>query len=161
MNFRVLVHMKTRVVGIVASRLGGCNMRPKLVYSYVSTNRKLTAVEPDRNLDVLKVVETIRQRASRSEQSAQPAGGDVPQGATQALAEDPTSISHLHFAALSSRLAQVAAKASADAIAAPACAHDPMPSDTVLRLLSDIRRMADAIAAISAGDAVSIGRGTP
>jgi hypothetical protein len=131
------------------------------IFIRIYQNRKSTAVEPDRNPDVLKVVETIRQRASRSEQSAQPAGGDVPQGATQALVEDPTSISHLRFAALSSRLAQVAARASADAIAAPARAHDPMPSDTVLRLLTDIRRMAEAIAAISAGDAVSIGRDTP
>jgi hypothetical protein len=114
-------------------------------------------VQPNRNRGVLEVVDTIRQRMHRSEQSPRVPAGVAPAGATHPLVEDPSCISHAHFAALSSRLAQVAAKASADAIAAPASAHDPMPSDTVLRLLTDLRRMADAIAAVSAGDAVSTG----
>lgn len=107
---------------------------------------------PPIKLDVLDVVDTIQRRMHRSEQLPM-----VPADTALPLVEDPSCISRSHFACLSSRLAQVAAKASADAIAAPASAHDPMPSATVLRLLTDLWRMADAIAAISAGDAASNG----
>jgi hypothetical protein len=70
----------------------------------------------------------------------------------QAVAADPSSISHVHFAALSSRLAQVSAKASADSTAAPARAHDPLQMDLVMRFLSDVRQIADTIAGFATGD---------
>jgi hypothetical protein len=52
----------------------------------------------------------------------------------------------------SDSLAQVAAKASADALAQPASAHDPVPIETVLRLLTDVRRIADVMAEFAAGN---------
>jgi hypothetical protein len=75
------------------------------------------------NPDV-EVFNTIRGRLHRSEQPASFDAGAIPRGAAQLLAEHPSSISHAHFAALLSRLSQVAAKASADAMAVPVCAHD-------------------------------------
>lgn len=104
-----------------------------------------------------KVVDTIRRRMDRGEQMTDAMTGMPNLQYAQSVVDSPSSISHARFAALSSRLAQVAAKASADAMAAPARAHAPMPADAVLRFLSDLRRMADAIAAISAGDVHQLG----
>jgi hypothetical protein len=53
---------------------------------------------------------------------------------------------------MSARLAEVAAKASADALAQPAAAHDPVPIEMVLRLLSDVRRIADVMEEFAASD---------
>jgi hypothetical protein len=64
----------------------------------------------------------------------------------------PSSISHARFGAMSARLAQVAASASANALAQPASAYDPMQMEIVLRFLSDVRRIADVVAAVAAGD---------
>jgi hypothetical protein len=97
------------------------------------------------------VVETIRRRMVRSEELA----GTTVETAT--VTEDhlevtnPSSISHVHFAALSSRLAQVSAKASADAMSVPACAHDPMSMEFIARYLTDLRRLADAITELATG----------
>ena len=99
-----------------------------------------------------KVVDTIRRRMDRAEQVIDAMTGTPSPQSSRSMIDSPSSISHARFAALSSRLAQVAAKASADAMAVPASAHTPMPADAVLRFLSDLRRMADAIAAISTGD---------
>ena len=74
----------------------------------------------DRGHQALKVVETIERRMDRGEQRPEAA---VDPSRAQSMTETPTSINHVHFAALSSRLAQVAAKASADAMSAPACAY--------------------------------------
>ena len=48
-------------------------------------------------------------------------------------------------------LAQLSAKAAADALIDPACAHEPVSMERILRYLSDVRRIADAIAEIAAG----------
>jgi len=110
-------------------------------------------MNPNRGHQTFKVVDTIRRRMNRDVRGAEPVAGTPDLRSGQTTTDAPSSISHAHFAALSSRLAQVAAKASADAMAVPVSAHEPMPEDAVLRFLSDLRRMADAIAAISAGDA--------
>jgi hypothetical protein len=124
----------------------------KTPYIYLHMQRlRSDQVHPDRGLQALTVVETIERRMNRVERIAEPEAGTPDPHPAQSMTEPPSSISHAHFAALSSRLAQVAAKASADAVSPPACAYDPMPADVVLRLLTDVRRMADAIAALSAG----------
>ncbi len=69
-------------------------------------------------LQALQVVDTIRRRMDRSESLADPAN-NMPDLDSAPPTDISTSISHAHFAALSSRLAQVAAKASADAMAMP------------------------------------------
>lgn len=46
---------------------------------------------------------------------------------------------------MSAHLAQVAAKASTEALSDVACAHEAMPSELVMRFLEDVRRVADAI----------------
>jgi hypothetical protein len=79
----------------------------------------------------------------------------IPSDAAQSIetqpAAAPSSVNRARFGAMTARLAQVAAKASADALAQPACAHDPVPMENVLRLLSDVRRVADVIADVATG----------
>src|SRR5690349_5440716 len=101
--------------------------------------------ELDRNgsVQAFDAVETIRRRMARSEEVA----GDT----DEARAGEPSSISRARCAALSSRLAQLAARAAADCLAVPARAHEAVPMETVLRLLSDVRRITEAIAAIAGG----------
>jgi hypothetical protein len=67
------------------------------------------------------------------------------------VTDSPSSLSHARFSALTARLAQLAAKATADSLAEPACAHDPVREERILRFLSDVRRIAETIADIAAG----------
>ena len=64
-----------------------------------------------------------------------------------------TSISHARFSAVTARVAQVAARAAADALAEPACAHDPVQEERILRFLAscDVRRIAEVIADVAGG----------
>ncbi len=64
-----------------------------------------------------------------------------------------SSINHARFGAMAARLAQVAAKASADALRQPERAHDAVPEADVLRFLSDVRRIMNAVAEFAAGEA--------
>jgi hypothetical protein len=98
---------------------------------------------------VLGVVDTICRRMERSEDAV--AAATAGKNEVQSMVASPSSINHARFSAMSARLAQVAAKASADALAQPASAHDPVEMGHVLRLLSDVRRIADAIAEFAAG----------
>jgi hypothetical protein len=100
---------------------------------------------------VSNVVDTIRRRMQRCEELAEAAGETARTSETQSVAADPSCINNVRFAALSSRLAQVSAKAAADSLAQPDCAHDRMHMDFVLRFLTDVRRIADAIAAYATG----------
>jgi hypothetical protein len=97
------------------------------------------------------MVDTIRRRMQRADEFAEVATETARVSASQSAAADPSSISHARFAALSSRLAQVSAKA--------ACAHDPMYTEIVLRFLTDVRRISDAVAALAAGDCPVEGAG--
>jgi hypothetical protein len=94
------------------------------------------------------VVDTIRRRSQCADTSSAVSAmisGEPP------TAADLSSINRARFSALSARLAQLSAKASADSLAQPACAHDPVPMEDVARLLTDLRRIADTIADIAAG----------
>jgi hypothetical protein len=104
---------------------------------------------------VLDVVDTIRRRMERyNEIPADPsevrAANEVP-----LPTGSPSSINHARFASLSARLARVAAKASADSLPSPACSHDAVQADVVLRFLTDVRRIADAIAEFASGNCVA------
>jgi len=109
-------------------------------------------VHQDREQQASDVVDTIRRRIQRAEEFAIVAIETAGMSELQAGTATPSSISHARFAALSSRLAQVSAKASADSLAQPACAHDAMHTEIVLRFLTDVRRISDAVAAFAAGD---------
>jgi hypothetical protein len=98
---------------------------------------------------VAGVVDAIRRRMERSEDAV--AAGTAGTNGSLSMVASPSSINRARFSAMSARLAQVAAKASADALAQPASAHDPVEMGYVLRLLSDVRRITDAIAEFAAG----------
>ena len=66
------------------------------------------------------------------------------------ITPDPSSICSARFGALAARLAQLSAKASGDTLTDPACAHEPVSMERIVRYLSDVRRIADAIAEIAA-----------
>jgi hypothetical protein len=103
-------------------------------------------VHQNREQQASDVVDTIRRRMERSDELATIVDETARLSEPQSAAANPSSISCARFAALSSRLAQVAAKASADSLARVACAHDRMHMDDVLRFLTDVRRIADAVA---------------
>jgi hypothetical protein len=109
-------------------------------------------MQQDRGHQVSDVVDTIRRRLQRAEEFAVVATETTEMSKLQAGTTSPSSISRARFAALSSRLAQVSARASADSLAQPACAHDPMHTEIVLRFLTDVRRISDAVAAFAVGD---------
>jgi GAF domain-containing protein len=92
------------------------------------------------------VVDTIRRRMERCEELATVVDEAARLSEAQSVAVYPASINRAHFSALSSRLAQVAAKASADSLSRVDCAHDRMHMDDVLRFLTDVRRIADSVA---------------
>jgi hypothetical protein len=109
-------------------------------------------VHQDREQQTSNVVDTIRRRMERCEELAAVVDETARLSEPQSVGANPSSISHARFAALSSRLAQVAAKVSADSLTRPACAHDPMQIEIVLRFLTDVRRIADAVAEFATGD---------
>jgi hypothetical protein len=109
-------------------------------------------VHQDREQQASDVVDTIRRRMQRSQELATVVDEATKLSEAQSVAAYPASINRARFAALSSRLAQVAAKASADSLARVACAHDRMHMDDVVRFLTDVRRISDAVAAFAAGD---------
>jgi hypothetical protein len=109
-------------------------------------------VRQDRKHRASDVVDTIRRRMERSEGLATVVDETARLSDPQSVPTSPSSISHARFSALSSRLAQVSAKASADSLTRPACAHDPIQMETVLRFLTDVRRIADVITAFATGD---------
>lgn len=119
---------------------------------YMFASKELERVQQSREQQVSNVVDTIRRRMQRSEDLAAVADETARMGEAQPVGISPSSVSHARFAAMSARLAQVAAKASADSLSLPARAHDPVQMEHVLRLLTDIRRIADAIAEYAAGD---------
>jgi hypothetical protein len=96
-----------------------------------------------------EVVDTIRRRMERCEELV--VDGTARLSEPQSVGANPSSISHARFAALSSRLAQVSAKVSADSLTQPARAHEPMQMEIVLRFLTDVRRIADAVAEFATG----------
>ncbi len=78
--------------------------------------------------------------------------------ATAALAAtkpDPSSISHARFSSMSARLAQIAAKVSADSLSEPASAHDAVPMERVARFLGEVWRITDAIFDTASGGLVT------
>jgi hypothetical protein len=87
----------------------------------------------------------------RSEDIAAVANETASTSDAQSVGANPSSINHARFAAMSARLAQVSAKAAADSLAQPDCAHDRMHMDFVLRFLTDVRRITDAITAYATG----------
>jgi regulator of protease activity HflC (stomatin/prohibitin superfamily) len=103
-------------------------------------------VHQDREQLSSDVVDTIRRRMERCEEQAAVVDEAAKLSEAQPVAAYPASINRARFAALSSRLAQVAAKASADSLSRVDRAHDRMPMDDVLRFLTDVRRIADAVA---------------
>ena len=108
----------------------------------------MSVVEQHPGRQVIDVVDTIRQRMARTEEPAPiPATSDEVRPGTG----NATSINHARFSALTARLAQVAARAAADSLAEPACAHDPVQDECILRFLADVRRIAEAIADVAAG----------
>jgi hypothetical protein len=119
--------------------------------AYIYTGKECWGVHRNREPQVSDVVETIRRRMERSEDLAEVAGNTAIISETQPVGASPSCINHARFAAMSARLAQVSAKASADCLAQPARAHDPMHTEHVLRFLTDVRRIADAIAAYATG----------
>jgi hypothetical protein len=118
----------------------------------MSASRELWRVHQNREHQVSDVVGTIHRRMRRSEDLAAVADETAGMSETQSAGASPSSISHARFAAMSARLAQAAAKASADSLSLPAHAHDPVQMEQVLRLLTDVRRIADAIAEYATGD---------
>jgi hypothetical protein len=98
-----------------------------------------------------EVVDTIRRRMERCEELGAVVDETARLSEPQSVGANPSSISHARFAALSSRLAQVSAKVSADSLTQPARAHDPMQMEIVLRFLTDVRRIADAVAEFATG----------
>jgi hypothetical protein len=125
----------------------------------MSASKELRRVHQNRERQASGVVDTIRRRLQRAEEWAEVAIETPSVSASQSAAADPSSISHARFAALSSRLAQVSAKASADSLGQPACAHDPVHTEIVLRFLTDVRRISDAVAALAIGDCPVEGAG--
>jgi hypothetical protein len=109
-------------------------------------------VEQDRDQLNSGVVDTIRRRMERCEELAADVGEVTKLSEAESVAAYPATINRARFAALSSRLAQVAAKASADSLSRVECAHDRMHMDDVLRFLTDVRRIADAVAEFATGD---------
>jgi hypothetical protein len=109
-------------------------------------------VHQDREQQTSNVVDTIRKRMERCEELATAVGETAELSEAQSVVAYPASINRARFAALSSRLAQVAAKASADSLSRVDCAHDRMRMDDVLRFLTDVRRIADAVAEFATGD---------
>ena len=105
----------------------------------------MSIAEQHPNRQLIDVVDTIRRRMARTEKPA-PITAETRPGTGNA-----TSINHARFSALTARLAQVAARAAADALAEPACAHDPVQEEHVLRFLTDVRRIAEVIADVAAG----------
>jgi hypothetical protein len=108
-------------------------------------------VHQNRKHRVPDVIDTIGRRMERLEDTASIAGDAAQSIENQPAAAAPSSVNRARFGAMTARLAQVAAKASADALAQPACAHDPVPMENILRLLSDVRRVADVIADVATG----------
>jgi hypothetical protein len=97
----------------------------------------------------LDVIDTIAKRMLRYDDLAASTGSA---SNVRSIASSPSCINHARFSAMSAHLAEVAAKASADALAQPASAHDPVPIEIVLRLLSDVRCIADVMAEFAAGN---------
>jgi hypothetical protein len=97
-------------------------------------------------------MDTIRRRMERAEELVAITAETATLSETRPAAGNATSINHARFSALTARLAQLAAKAAADALTEPACAHDPVQEERVLRFLSDVRRIAEVIADIAAGN---------
>jgi hypothetical protein len=109
-------------------------------------------VHQDREQQASDVVDTIRRRMQRSEDIAAVADETASTSEVQSVGANPSSINHARFTAMSARLAQVSAKASADSLSLPARAHDPVQMEHVLRLLTDVRRITDAISEFATGD---------
>jgi hypothetical protein len=120
--------------------------------AYIFASKELRRVHQNREQQVSNVVDTICRRMQRSEDLAAIADETASMSEAQSVGVSPSCVSHARFAAMSARLAQVAAKASADSLSLPAHAHDPAPMEHVLRLLTDVRRITDAIAEFAAGD---------
>jgi hypothetical protein len=104
---------------------------------------------------VSDVVDTIAKRMQRSEDFIAGATRTATMSEAQSVAVNPSSINHARFAAMSARLAQVAARASADMIAEPALAYEPVEMDYLLRFLTDVRRITDAMAQFAMGDCLT------
>jgi hypothetical protein len=96
-------------------------------------------------------LDTIRRRIARTEGPAVITAEPATLSDVRSATDSPSSLSHARFSALTARLAQIAARAAADSLAEPACAHDPVLEERILRFLSDVRRIAEAIADIAAG----------
>jgi hypothetical protein len=100
---------------------------------------------------VIDMVDTIRRRMARADEVAAITTGTATSSEALPVTDSPSSLNHARFSALTARLAQLAAKAAADSLAEPACAHDPVQDEYILRFLSDVRRITEAIADIAAG----------
>ena len=111
----------------------------------------MSVVEQHSGRQIIDVVDTIRRRMARSEEPVPITAETATSGKVRSGTGNATSINHARFSALTARLAQVAARAAADSLAEPACAHDPVQEERILRFLSDVRRIAEAIADIAAG----------
>ncbi len=100
---------------------------------------------------VIDVVDTIRRRMVRADELAAITAETATSNEVRPATNSPSSLSHARFSALTARLAQVAARAAADALAEPAYAHDPVQEECILRFLGDVRRIAETISDIAAG----------
>jgi hypothetical protein len=120
--------------------------------AYMTACKELGRVHQNREYQISNVVETIRWQMQRSEGLAAVADETASTSEARSFGASPSCVSHARFAAMSARLAQVAAKASADSLSLPAHAHDPVQMEQVLRLLTDVLRIVDAIAEYATGD---------
>ena len=98
----------------------------------------MSVVEQHPGRQVIDVVDTIRRRMARTEEPVPIPAETATSGKVRPGTGNATSINHARFSALTARLAQVAARAAADALAEPACAHDPAQEEHVLRFLRSV-----------------------
>jgi hypothetical protein len=111
----------------------------------------MSVAEQHPGRQVIDVVDTLRRRMARTEEPVAITAETATSGVVRPGTGNATSINHARFSALTARLAQVAARAAADSLAEPACAHDPVQQECILRLLTDVRRIVEVIADVAAG----------